>query len=194
MARTRGFALLLLTSALLVPACGDDPPEKELQQAQSAIDSARAAGANDYAHDELAGAELALKNARDAIGQRDYRQALTSALDSRERAQTAASQAGEQKVVARTESQRLLTATTAALTQIKSRFKATDSLRGAPRVPPPPRGEVDAIDRSVQEARAAIERGEFAAAIKALTDANARLAEATRDFETPAAAAPHRRR
>src|SRR6187549_1810721 len=109
MLRTRGIALLLLTSILLVPACGADPPDKELQQAKGAIDAARVAGAGDYARDELAAAELALKNAHDAVDQRDYRLALTSALDSRARAENATAQAVDQKTAARDEAERLLT-------------------------------------------------------------------------------------
>ena len=76
MLRRRGFALLLLTSTLPRSRMRDDPPDKEMQQAQSAIESARVAGAGEYAHDELAAAEQALKNAHDAVDQRDYRLAL----------------------------------------------------------------------------------------------------------------------
>src|SRR5262245_17814971 len=105
MARTRGYALLLLTTFLLVPACGADPPDKEIQQAQSAIEAARSAGAADYARDELTAAEQALKSSRDAVEQRDYRLALTSALDSRARAENAASAAVEQKTAAHAEAE-----------------------------------------------------------------------------------------
>ena len=73
-------------------ACGD-PPDKEMQQAQGAIDAARAAGADQYARDEFTAAEDALKRAHEAVDQRDYRQALNNALDARERAQTAAKEA-----------------------------------------------------------------------------------------------------
>src|SRR6266542_3392423 len=108
MPRMRGSALLLLTSICLVLSCGDDPPNKEIDQAQSALDAARAAGAGDYAHDEYAAAEKALSNAREAVVQRDYRLALTNALDSRERANTAAKEAADQKPVVRSETERLL--------------------------------------------------------------------------------------
>ena len=56
-----------LATAMLTVACGDDPPQTEMQQAQSAIDAARAAGADEYAHDELAAAEGALARARTAV-------------------------------------------------------------------------------------------------------------------------------
>ena len=71
-------------------ACGGEPPDKEMQQAQGAIDAARAAGADQYAHEEFAAAQEALTHANEAVEQRDYRLALNHALDSRERAQNAA--------------------------------------------------------------------------------------------------------
>ena len=75
------FSILL--PALLIVACGE-PPNKELHQAQGAIDAARAAGAAVYAPEELKGAVDALTHAQEAVGQRDYRLALNHALDSRE--------------------------------------------------------------------------------------------------------------
>ena len=60
-------------------ACGD-PSDKELQQARSAIESARSAGADLYAKEEFSEAEAALKNATEAVDQRDYRLALNRAL------------------------------------------------------------------------------------------------------------------
>src|SRR5260370_24602861 len=91
---------LALVAAIASAACGD-PPEKELQQAQGAIDTARAAGADQYAREEFTAAEEALKRAHDAVAQRGYRQALNSALDARERAQTAAKESVNHKATAR---------------------------------------------------------------------------------------------
>src|ERR1043165_445912 len=68
-----------IVAAVLVTACGD-PPNKEMDQAQGAIDAARAAGADRYAATEYTAATDALKRSQDAVGQRDYRQALNEAL------------------------------------------------------------------------------------------------------------------
>ena len=102
-----------------------------MQQAQSAIDAARAAGADEYAHDELAAAEGALARARTAVGQRDYRLALNNSLDSRERAQTAATQAASQKAAARADAERALEAAAATLAEAQARLKAAQT-SGAP--------------------------------------------------------------
>jgi hypothetical protein len=192
MLRRRAVALLLLASPVLVFACGDDPPTKEIQQAQSAIEAARIAGANDYAHDELAAAELALKNARDAVEQRDYRLALTSAVDSRERARTAETEAADQKVVVRRDAEHLLAEVTAALAQAHAHLSNAAAAR-PPRPAAGPRRVVSDVEESVQEARAAFARGEYLTALKVLKDANARLAGAEHTLDPPAQAAPRRK-
>ena len=79
---------------VLLAACGT-PPHKEMDQAQGAIDTARAAGADRYAPDEFRAAERSLTLANEAVGQRDYRLALNHALESREQAQTSARLAAE---------------------------------------------------------------------------------------------------
>src|SRR5258707_924021 len=109
---------LLTVATLLCGACGD-PPEKEMQQAEGAIAAARAAGADRYAHDEFAASETSLKRAHDAVEQRDYRLALNYALDSRERAQSAAKEAGDRKAAARGDAERALANASAALTQAR---------------------------------------------------------------------------
>ncbi|MGH9147869.1 MAG: DUF4398 domain-containing protein, partial [Vicinamibacterales bacterium] len=73
---------IVIAAALLFSACAE-PPNKEMDQAQGAIDAARAAGADDYANEQLTSAVSALKQSRDAVTQRDYRSALNYALESR---------------------------------------------------------------------------------------------------------------
>ena len=84
--------LALITAILLSASCAE-PPNKEMNQAQGAIDAARAAGAEKFAAAELTAAQDALKRSEEAVIARDYRLALSHALDSRERAQNAAKMA-----------------------------------------------------------------------------------------------------
>ena len=78
--------------AAVLAACAE-PPTREISQAQGALDAARAAGAEAYARTEFQAADAALKKAHDAVAERDYRQALSFALDAREQARTAAREA-----------------------------------------------------------------------------------------------------
>ena len=66
MLRRSSRALACLAAALLCLACAE-PPNKEMDQAQGAIDAARAAGADRYATTEYAAATDALKNANEAV-------------------------------------------------------------------------------------------------------------------------------
>src|SRR3954466_11122566 len=101
------LCVLVTILAMSAAACGD-PPSREMDQAQGAIDAARAAGADRYAASEYQAAVGALKSAQDAVAQRDYRLALNHALDSRERAQAAAKQAAVQQVALRSAAERRL--------------------------------------------------------------------------------------
>src|SRR4029453_5138209 len=65
-------ASLACLLVVLATAC-TSPPNKEMDQAQGAIDAARAAGADRYATTEFTAATTALKNATDAVSQGDYR-------------------------------------------------------------------------------------------------------------------------
>jgi hypothetical protein len=82
----RPIAIGLLGLLVAALAGCSEPPQKEIDEARSAIDAARAAGAQQYAADEFAGATATLDKARAAVEQRDYRQALSYAIDARQRA------------------------------------------------------------------------------------------------------------
>jgi flagellar hook-basal body complex protein FliE len=128
----RILALLpMLVVFLLAAACGD-PPEKELHEAQGAIDAARAAGAEKYAADELKAAQDALDHAQTAVGDRDYRLALNYALDSRERAQNAAKTAADQKAATRSDAERLLAEVTTAIAIANGKLQAAQAAHQPP--------------------------------------------------------------
>jgi Domain of unknown function (DUF4398) len=188
----RGIGRVFVVAALLALVGCADPPDKEIQQAQGAIDAARAAGAAVYAKDEFAAAETALKNAHDAVEQRDYRLALNFALDSRERAQSAAKEAADNKAVARSDADRALVESTAALAQAQARLKAAET-RASPRALAVPKRKLADTAAVVQKARTDFQNGDYAAVGPALRPLKARLGEIVREIET-APPTPSRRR
>jgi hypothetical protein len=193
---SRAGALLVLTLvavAGVAGACGGEPPDREMQQAQGAIDAARAAGADVYAAEELTAAQTTLKRAEDAVAARDYRLALSHALDSRERAQNAAKLAADGKAAARVDADRAINEATSAITALQIRLKAPPAARLPVRVLARPRAAVADSQARVQEARTAVERGDYAAALTAASAAKAALTAAARDLDA-AAAPPSRRR
>jgi uncharacterized protein DUF4398 len=193
MSLRRSWPCIALTLALAAAACGD-PPDKEIQQAQGAIDTARAAGADQYAHDEIAAAEKALKDANDAVNDRDYRLALNHALDAREHAQTAAKQAGDGKAAARADADRVLRDATQALTEARLRLKAAETARVAPRTLNDARRLIADGDQTLQKARAAFSEGNYAEVGDTVAGTTTRLLATARDLEGAAAAGARRRR
>jgi hypothetical protein len=185
---------LLVVSLLSMTACGGDAPVKEMQQAQGAIDAARAAGADVYAADEFTAAQAALKRAEDAVGARDYRLALDHALDSRQRAQNAAKLAADGMASARVEADRAITAAAAGANTLRARLKSAEALRLPARTLTPPRQVAADVDRRLQEARAALERGDYRDARDAAAAANTALTAATTELEAAVAGAARRRR
>ena len=128
MSRAVRFLRLLpvFVAFVLTAGCGD-PPDKELHQAQGAIDAARAAGADKYAVEELKAAQDALDHGNTAVGDRDYRLALNYALDSRERAQNAAKMAADQKAATRSEAEHLLAEVTSAIAIASAKLQSAES-------------------------------------------------------------------
>jgi hypothetical protein len=106
--------------AVFAIACAS-PPQREIDQAQGAIDAARAAGAEQYAATEYAAATEALKQANDAVTGRDYRLALNYALESREQAQNAARTAADTRAKLRGDVERSIAEAKALIAQTRAR-------------------------------------------------------------------------
>jgi hypothetical protein len=155
----RRFALVV--SLWLVTGCAE-PPSKEMHQAQGAIDAARAAGADEYAADEFKGAVDALAQADVAVAARDYRLALAHALDSRERAQSAAKSAVDARARARGDAERALAEATALVDRTDLRLKQPEVAKLPRRVLTPVQSAMTTAQRSLQEARAALEQEDYA--------------------------------
>jgi hypothetical protein len=194
MRRLRHALLSFAVAAAIASAACTDPPEKEMQQAQGAIDAARAAGADQYARDEFAAAEGALKRARDAVDQRDYRQALNDALDARERAQTAAKDTVNNKATARVDAEKAIADADAALAESRGKLKAAENGRAVQKSVAAANRSVGEHERRVQEARTAFDRGDYLAAIEQARSAAADLRATTRDLDTAATTGTRRHR
>ena len=160
---------LALVIVLLSTGCAE-PPSKEMNQAQGAIDAARAAGADRFAAAEFGAATDALKRSEEAVAAGDYRQALSHAIDSRERAQNAAKLAVEGRADARGQAERAISEVATLLSQAQAQLKnqASRPLRG-------PRATVASVDKLLQEARAALAKEDYAGVTTALNGAAARL-------------------
>jgi hypothetical protein len=179
----RGLTLsVIVVATLLAGACGD-PPDKEIDQAQGEIETARAAGADQYAHEEFTAALEALKRAHEAVGQRDYRLALNHALDSRERARSAAKEATDHRANVRTDADRALTDASAALGEARVKLKAAENAHVAPKILADARSAIAAGEEAVQKARAAFSQGDYLTVSDTVAPATARMLVAARELD-----------
>ncbi len=186
------FLLALIVATLLAAACSE-PPSKEMNQAQGAIDAARAAGAEQYAADELNAAINALAQSEVAVTARDYRLALAHALDSRERAQDAAKAAVDARAKARGDAERELAEATALVQRTEARLKDPAVARLPRRTLAAHEQSVAATAGALQKARAALALEQYELVEQAAATATTEL-QAILDALDAATAPPARTR
>jgi len=175
----------LACSFLIVLAAArcSEPPVKERQEAQTAVDGARSAGAATYDSDDLQAAEASLKRYDDAVAQRDYRQALNEALEARERADEATKQTTAAKAELRaqadklaTQLQTLIKAANARLPGLGARSAAAERLRSALRT----------ANTALQDSRSRREVEDYRATVDVLTRGVSALQKELPPQEPPA--------
>lgn len=186
----RARAVLAFICSLSL-ACSE-PPQKEIDRAQGAIDAARAAGADQYAPEAFTAATAALQQAHDAVQQRDYRLALSRALDANERALEAAKEAANGKARARSEVDGMLTMTTASVQQLRTKLQAAEAAR-VPKLEGSRKLRADA-QRRLQEARAAVKEGSYLAAMERLKELPVQIAAEIKAIDEAMVARASRRR
>jgi hypothetical protein len=180
--------------ALLASACAE-PPHKEMDQAEGAIDAARAAGADRYATTEYSAATEALKNANVAVGQRDYRLALNYALESREHAQNSAREAAETRARLRGEIERSMAEVATLMAQADTRLEAARKTRAPRRTLDEIASAIYRVNVDVQKAGEAIKADDYVAARRALDGVKERIEKAVAAIDdVTAPPAPRRRR
>jgi flagellar hook-basal body complex protein FliE len=168
----------------LIAGCGDDPPNKELQQAQQAIDEARASGADRYSSDEFNAAQDAVKRAQAAVGARDYRQALNDALDARDRAQNASKDTTDKKAKAKVDADRALHDAALAIVDARAKLRTAENAhRVPPRVLVPVRRDITDAETHVQEARTAFDSGDYLSALQTLNASMKRLNDTVKTLQ-----------
>lgn len=162
-----------------------------MDQAQGALDAAKAAGAEKYAADEYKAAVDALRRSEEAVAQSDYRLALNHALDSRERAQNAARQAADGKAQVRAEVERTMAEISGLVVQANARIESARRARVPRRLLVEPAQSVATVSEEVQKAGEMIKAGNYLEARPLLQDLKSRIQKtiaAIAAVQNPAAA------
>lgn len=187
----RSHRAIPLVAILALFACAD-PPNREMDQAEGAIDAARAAGAEQYAADELTAAVTALEQSRDAVALHDYRSALSYALDSRERAESAAKLAAEQRALLQSRAERALTELRGLVERGDERVAGAEARRAPRQTVRRVRAALSHAVNALQEASAAMAQGDYAAVSQRLEGVSADVTAALAELDEPRTA-PARR-
>ena len=160
-----------LFPAVVAMACAN-PPLKEMNQAQAALEAAEAKGAARHAGDEYSAAVEALQRSRDAVTRRDYRLALNDALDSRERAQNAARLASE---ASQQEVEHLMTRVTSLIVAGYARLSVAKLANASGSLLHQVTVALTAVEADLQEAGALAEAGDYQTAQRLLNEAKSRM-------------------
>jgi Domain of unknown function (DUF4398) len=187
---------LFVIGCLLLAAAGcSEPPQKELDQAQAAIEAARTAGADRYASTEFTAAVSSLDKARAAIDQRDYRQALNYALDSRQRAADATRLAAEGKARAKRDVEAVYGEAATRANQLQTALRTAETGGTPAKALKPGQAALAGARTSLQEASAEITAGNYGEATKRLTEVRGKLDAAITEVQNiPRSAAKRRNR
>lgn len=173
--------VLPLASCLLLAAC-DQPPAREISAAEAALAQARKDQADAYAPEQWKAAEAALNQARQKVDAKDYRGALSSAMDAGEKAKAASSAVASAKLLVKGAAQMAQAEVQAALDEVATvREEAAKSKV--------PEEAFAAVNGRVQEATDAvaalagqIEKDQLIDAQKAAADLKSRFATLGADF------------
>ena len=163
-----------------------------MNQAQGAIETARAAGADRYASEEYGAAVAALEKSREMATQRDYRQALNFALDARERAVDAARTGAERMAQVRSEAETAVRTAAQTIQIAEARAKSSGPARAADKTPAPLRDAITQAEKDLQEARTAISRQDYTPARDLARAIDQRVREAMTASEQAASKTPRK--
>ena len=179
--RTLVRLILSLAGCLLLSAC-DQPPAREIAAAETALAQARKDQADAYAPEQWKAAEAALAQARQKVDGKDYRGALSSAMDAGEKARSASAAVASAKLLVKGAAQMAQAEVQAALDEVATvREEAAKSKV--------PEEAFAAVDDRVQQATDAvaaltshIEKDELLEAQKAGADLKARFGTLGTEF------------
>jgi hypothetical protein len=133
------------------------------------MEAARAAGAGVYAVSELRTAEKALAGYDAAVSQRDYRLALSLAIDARESAYSAARRAADEKTRSRTHAAQLIATVENGVTSIEQRLNGKSGPRPSRPVATRLTATLKTSTSALQKARSRMTAEDYRAVVTVLT-------------------------
>jgi hypothetical protein len=156
-------------------AC-DQPPTRELAAAETALATARRDGADTFAAERFREAEAALASARQKVDQKDYRGALSSAVDAAEKARGAAAAVPSAKILLRSGAETIQAESQAALDEAAAVREEAASARVPESVFALLQPRAADVEAGLQAVAGHLEQGDLLAAQKAAAELKGKAA------------------
>jgi hypothetical protein len=165
-----------------------------MDQAQGAIDAARAAGAEQYAATEFTAATQALKQSNEAVEARDYRLALNYALESREQAQNAARTAADNRAKLRGDVERSIAEAKSLIEQARARIEGPSGAQIPRATRRTAQQRLKQLEGELQKADASLQAEKYMEADKLLTGVKQQIESVVTTISRgPSSQSPRRR-
>ena len=166
----------LVAALVAVVSCGS-PPQAELDAAQSALDSARQAGAETYAADAYNRAKNTLADANAKVQQSDYEAAKTAAVQAKSQADQAKSLAESEKARIRDEAQVIVGRVSNAIGDTRVAVDGAPRGKGADGDLDQLRADLGQAEASISSARSSLGSGSFNAALEQAKSGESKLGQ-----------------
>jgi len=166
-----GLALCL---AFVFISCAK-PPTQELDAAQAALDSAKKAEADVYAPDAYRSAKSTLDEARSKVDQKDYEGAKASAVQAKELADRASSQAETGKRQTRDEAQALVNRLSSGIGDARTALDGAPRGKGADGDLDQLRSDLAQAESSLGAAKSSLNGGKYKDALTQAQSAEGKL-------------------
>ncbi|MFT5365325.1 MAG: hypothetical protein ACI8V2_000262 [Candidatus Latescibacterota bacterium] len=174
---------LILGLTLVVAGCAK-PPTQELDAAKSALEAAKAAEAEIYAPDTYRSATNAMNDANAKVEQKDYEGAKTSAVQAKEFADRAKSEADTNKRQTRDEAQAIINRVASGLSDAQTSLATAPRGKGADEDLDQLNADLGQAEANLSTARSSLNGGKYKDALAQAGSAESKMSQIPASVQT----------
>lgn len=174
---------LIMGLTLVAVGCAK-PPTQELDAAKAALDAAKAAEAEVYAPDTYRSASNAMSEANTKVEQKDYEGAKASAIQTKELADRAKSEANTNKQQIRDEAQALINRIAPGINDARTSLNNAPRGKGADSDLDQLNADLSQADANLSSARSSLNGGKFKDALSQARSAESKLSQIQGSVQT----------
>ena len=174
---------LIMGLTLVVAGCAE-PPTQELDAAKAALDAAKAAEAEIYAADTYRSATTAMNDANAKVEQKDYEGAKASAIQAKQVAERAKSEADTNKRQIRDEAQALINRVSPSLADARTSHGTAPRGKGADEDLDQLNADLNQAESNLNDARGNLSSGKYKDALAQARSSESKVAQIQGSVQT----------